>query len=291
VNLAIAKSVPEVRERLSEARVHNTIGLVPTMGALHAAHAALIARARAECGYVVVSIFVNPLQFGPNEDYLRYPRPLDRDLEICERMGADLVFVPEVDELYGNPQRGYVEVEQLSVHLCGASRPGHFRGVATVVAKIFNIVQPDRAYFGEKDYQQLAIIRRMVSDLNFPIDIVPVATMRELDGLAMSSRNAYLSQQERVAAPILFRALEIVRKTIEESGETSAAAAKATALRLLDSEPQLRVEYLEIVDARDIQPVSEINEEVRIAAAVWVGRTRLIDNVRALPSGEKKSEN
>jgi len=250
------------------------------MGALHAAHAALIKQASNENDFVVVSIFVNPLQFGPSEDYLRYPRPLDKDLEICERMGAALAFVPRVEDLYAAPQQAFVEVGRLAEHLCGAFRPGHFRGVATVVAKLFNIVQPDRAYFGEKDYQQLQIIRRMVQDLNFPLEIVPVPTIRDADGLALSSRNAYLAAPERAAAPVLQRALQSVRRVIEDERCADASVAKSYGLRVLEAEPLVRVEYLEIVDA-DMQPVQQIKGEVRIAAAIYVGKTRLIDNVGA----------
>jgi pantoate--beta-alanine ligase len=287
VSIGVAKTVPEVRQRLSQIRAgQRTIGLVPTMGALHAAHAALIQRARAESDFVVVSIFVNPLQFGPNEDYLRYPRPLDKDLIICERMGADLVFVPSVEELYAKAQEVFVDAAHLGNHLCGAFRPGHFRGVTTVVAKLFNIVQPERAYFGEKDYQQLTMIQRMVSDLNFPIEIVPVPTLREPDGLAMSSRNAYLSAEERALAPILLRALQASSSAIEEAWEIRASDAKAPALRLLQSDPRIRLEYLEIVDPAELQPVTEISGEVRIAAAIWIGKTRLIDNLAARPGGQ-----
>src|SRR6185295_7591777 len=213
MNLLMARTVREVRTHLGEARLEKlSIGLVPTMGALHAGHASLIERAHADTDFVAVSIFVNPLQFGPNEDYLRYPRPLDKDLEVCKQHGADLVFVPEVDDIYVSPQRTFVEVERLGDRLCGAFRPGHFRGVTTVVAKLFNIVQPDKAYFGEKDFQQLCIIRRMAQDLNMPVAVVPVPIFREPDGLALSSRNIYLGPQERAAAPVLHRALEASRK-------------------------------------------------------------------------------
>ena len=287
MSIATAKTIPEVRNFLSEIRSQRrTIGLVPTMGALHAAHAALIQRARDECDFVVVSIFVNPLQFGPNEDYLRYPRPLDKDLELCERTGADLVFTPEVDDLYAGTQEVFVDLAKWGDQLCGAFRPGHFRGVVTVVAKLFNIIQPNRAYFGDKDYQQITIIRRMVLDLNFPVEIAAVHTVRESDGLAMSSRNAYLSQEERVVAPLLFRSLKAARQAIEEGGVSDASGAKASALLLLDAEPRIRVEYLEVVDAADLQPVGEINGEVRIVAAIWIGKTRLIDNLGAKPGAK-----
>jgi pantoate--beta-alanine ligase len=281
VSMVTARSVPEVRKHLAGLRSEKSpIGLVPTMGALHAAHGALIEQARRESACVVVSIFVNPLQFGPNEDYLRYPRPLEKDLEICEKSGADLVFVPQVEDLYTTPQEAFVEVSRLGEHLCGAFRPGHFRGVATVVAKLFNIVQPDRAYFGEKDFQQLCILRRMVSDLNFPITIVPVPVVREPDGLALSSRNVYLQANERAVAPGLYRALQSARRLIE-SGERNPTAVKGAARRELESESLIRVEYFEVVDVGELQPVETIAGEVRIAAAIWVGKTRLIDNVGA----------
>src|SRR5438094_4517672 len=198
-------SVKDVRKALETAK---NIGLVPTMGALHAGHEVLIQRARKDSEAAVVSIFVNPLQFGPNEDYTRYPRELPRDLEICERNGADLVFAPSVEEMYPLPELTFVDVTRVSEHLCGAFRPGHFRGVATVVLKLLHIVQPDRAYFGEKDMQQLAVIRRMVQDLMVPVEIIGVPTVREADGLAISSRNQYLNPAERNAAPVLHRALQ-----------------------------------------------------------------------------------
>lgn len=285
MSILTARTVSEVRERVALARSENrTIALVPTMGALHDGHASLMERARSDSGpssLVVVTIFVNPLQFGPNEDYQRYPRPLERDLDVCARKGADLVFIPEVDQIYTSPQRAYVEVTRLGDHLCGAFRPGHFRGVTTVVAKLFNIVQPDRAYFGEKDFQQLCLIRRMVEDLNMPITIVPVPTFREADGLALSSRNSYLAPEERAAAPVLHRALQVARQMIE-SGERDPAVVKKAAAGILASEKLVRPEYFEIVDIREVQPVSEIKGEVRIAGAVWIGKTRLIDNVGAV---------
>src|SRR2546422_4772934 len=272
-------SVREAREALESVRKpDNLIGLVPTMGALHAGHEALIQAAREESGAVVVSIFVNPLQFGPNEDYTKYPRPLSQDLESCERHAVDLVFVPSVEEMYPLPQLTFTEVTRVSEHLCGASRPGHFRGVATVVLKLFNIVQPDRAYFGEKDMQQLAVIRRMVTDLNLAIEIVGVATVREADGLAISSRNQYLSAAERKAAPVLYRALQDAANRIR-SGERDARKIRQAGIAVLGNEPLVRLEYFEIADPDEMQPVSGISGPVRIAAAIWIGSTRLIDNV------------
>jgi len=248
------------------------------MGALHAGHEALIEAARRKCGVVVVSIFVNPLQFGPNEDYQRYPRALVKDLGICRRHGADIVFNPSVDEMYRTPQLTFAEVTRVSEDLCGKFRPGHFRGVATVVLKLFNIVRANRAYFGEKDMQQLAVIRRMVADLNVPIEIIGVPTVREADGLAISSRNEYLNPAERRVAPVLYHALQEAAGRIR-SGERDAAKVRETAMAILRAEPLMRVEYVEIVDPSEIQPLSTISGPVRIAAAVWIGGTRLIDNV------------
>lgn len=283
MSLVVVRTVSEVREHLAPIRYDKRrISLVPTMGALHAGHASLIAEARADSHFVAVSVFVNPLQFGPGEDYLRYPRPLDSDLDVCRRVGADLVFAPDVKDIYVSDQRTFVEVTRLGDHLCGPFRPGHFRGVTTVVAKLFNIVQPDRAYFGEKDYQQLCIIRRMVQDLNLGIEIFPVPIYRDADGLALSSRNAYLNEAERAAAPVLFRALMLARKMIEE-GERKSSVVREAAGSILAAQPLARVEYLQIVDPIEVQPVDEIAAEVRIAGAVWIGKTRLIDNVAAVP--------
>jgi len=277
------RSVAEVREYLARARRSGrTIGLVPTMGALHAGHISLMEKARGQCDVLAVTIFVNPLQFGPNEDYQRYPRNLERDLEACERVGVDVVFAPAFEALYVSEQKIFIEITQLADHLCGPFRPGHFRGVATVVAKLFNVIQPNKAYFGEKDYQQLCVIRKMVEDLNLPIEIVPVATYREPDGLALSSRNVYLEPEGREAAPTLFRALSSARKMIED-GEKDVAVIKESSAWILDAESHIRLEYFEIVDPMNLQPVTEIAGEVRIAGAVWIGKTRLIDNVSAVP--------
>jgi len=280
VNVATARTVSEVRRHIAAARAAKaSVALVPTMGALHAGHASLIERARAESEFVVVSIFVNPLQFGPNEDYLKYPRPLETDLEVCAEKGADLVFAPDVEAMYLSPQLTFVDMTRLGDHLCGAFRPGHFRGVTTVVAKLFNVIQPDRAYFGEKDYQQLAILRRMVADLNFPLTIVPVPIYREADGLALSSRNVYLSTDERKAAPVLHRALQVSRQMVEQDGQRNVGPVKEAALRILAAEKLVRPEYFEIVDVVDLQPISEIRDRARIAGAIWIGKTRLIDNL------------
>jgi len=281
VTSPIVSSVSETREQLERVRrAGKRIGLVPTMGALHAGHVSLIERARTECAFVVVSIFVNPLQFGPSEDYQRYPRPLEKDAELCTKNGVDLIFAPETGDMYAAPQITFVEVTRITDHLCGAFRPGHFRGVATVVLKLFNIVQPEFAYFGEKDYQQLCVIRRMVDDFNLHLTIVPVPTYRESDGLAMSSRNVYLSPAERTAAPALYRALTLARERIA-SGEKDAAIIKTAAMSILAAEPLIRVQYFEIVDPSEVQPVAIVTGPVRIAAAIFIGKTRLIDNVAA----------
>jgi pantoate--beta-alanine ligase len=274
-------SIAEVRQFVAAARRANQpILLVPTMGALHAGHGALMDRARRDSGFVVVSIFVNPTQFDRREDYDAYRINLNADLEFCGARGVDLVFAPSAREMYPESGGTTVEVAGVSGHLCGRFRPGHFRGVATVVAKLFHIVAPDRAYFGEKDAQQLAVIQRMVTDLNFPIAIVPVPTVREPDGLAISSRNSRLTPEQRAAAPVVYCALEQARRSIGE-GQRCAAEVREAAGRILTAEPLARVEYLEIVDARSMTPIEEIVLPVRIAAAVWFGETRLIDNVLA----------
>jgi len=253
------------------------------MGALHAGHETLIKTARAECDVVTVSVFVNPLQFGPSEDYSRYPRTWPQDLTICDRNGVELVFAPPVEEVYPTPQLITVDVGRLAEHLCGKFRPGHFRGVATVVLKLLNITRPARAYFGEKDIQQLVIIRRMVSDLNLPIRIVGVPTVRESDGLALSSRNKYLNAEERRAAPALYRALHDAASRIR-AGEHDVSKIRAGALTLLAQSSLIRVEYIEVVDPDELQPLESIVGPVRIAAAVWIGTTRLIDNISAEPN-------
>jgi pantoate--beta-alanine ligase len=256
-------------------------GLVPTMGALHAGHAELIRRARRECGVVVVSLFVNPLQFDNQDDLARYPRTLDADLAMCRDLGVDIVFAPQAGEVYPQPPECSVDVGRLADHLCGKFRPGHFRGVATIVLKLFQMAQPHRAYFGEKDAQQLAIIKRMTADFNLPIEIVEVVTVREADGLAVSSRNRLLNPEERKAAPSLYRALAEAERRLS-LGERDASLVREAAMNVLSgSSPTvpLKVEYLEIVDAGTLQPVNRVTRPVRIAGAVWVGSTRLIDNV------------
>ena len=274
----LVRSIAETRRLLAEVRrLGKTIGLVPTLGALHAAHGRLIESARRECQWVAVSIFVNPLQFGPHEDYQSYPRDLAHDRAFCKARSVDLIFAPAVREMYPIQQRTFVEVTKVGDHLCGRSRPGHFRGVATVILKLLNIIQPDRAYFGEKDAQQLAVVRRMVSDLNVPVRLVEVPTVRESDGLAISSRNINLNAEQRQAAPVLYQALQAAGHQIEEGIEDSERVRQA-ALTVL-SEQSHRVEYLEVVDPEEIQPVKRISGPVRVAGAIWIGSTRLIDNL------------
>lgn len=277
--MTCARTIAEARHALDEARRGGgVLGFVPTMGALHAGHGALLDRARRECAFVAASIFVNPTQFDRREDFEAYRINLNDDLEFCLRAGAGLVFAPAAEEMYPAPLKTSVEVPALSDHLCGKFRPGHFRGVATVVAKLFHIVMPDRAYFGEKDAQQLAIIRRMVSDLNVPVEIVAVPTVREPDGLAISSRNTRLTPEERAAAPVVCRALRLAARRAAQ-GCGCAAEIREVALAELAREPRARVEYLEVVDAETMGPIEKVLGPARIAAAVWFGATRLIDNV------------
>ncbi len=270
------EAVADLRKWGAQAR--RPLGLVPTMGALHAGHGRLIEEARAQSASVVVSIFVNPTQFNQQEDYARYPRPLAADLEFCAARGVDLVFAPAVEEMYPQPQVAYVEMGRIADHMEGRFRPGHFRGVATVVLKMFQIVQPECAWFGEKDAQQLAVIRRMVADLNVPVGIVGVPTVREPDGLALSSRNRYLNEEERMIAPRIYQALRAAERAIGE-GQSDVEAVKRAASEVLAAEPRIRIEYLEVADDAEMQPVPQIAGPVRVAAAVWLGQTRLIDNI------------
>jgi len=276
----LVESIGRLRQRLTAARRSNaTIGLVPTMGALHAGHVRLIEEARHDCQAVAVSIFVNPLQFDREDDLRRYPRTLDEDRLLCDRFGVDVVFAPSVGEMYPVPPECTIDVGRLADHLCGKYRPGHFRSVATVVMKLFGIVQPDRAYFGEKDAQQLAIIRRFVADLNVPVQIVGVPTVREPDGLALSSRNTQLGPAERQSAIALFRALQTADRQIAGGDTDPEHVKRMAATEIPRDNPSLRLEYLEIVGPESLQPVTVIAGPVRVAGALWVGSTRLIDNV------------
>ena len=280
----LVTSVAETRERVGRARAQGkAIGLVPTMGALHEGHLSLMRRARQECGYVMVTIFVNPTQFPPGEDFDRYPRDLEADLAQCGRVGVDVVLAPPVSEIYPPGDATFVEVTGPLVEcLCGPHRPGHFRGVTTVCARLFAIVQPDRAYFGEKDYQQLQVIRRMVRDLHFPLEIIGMPTVREADGLAMSSRNRYLSPEERQAALVISRALFAARDRFQ-AGERDPEALVAVAREALAAEPRVRPQYLELREAETLAPLTRIAGPVVLAIAALVGDARLIDNIVLTP--------
>lgn len=274
----VIRGVVELRARLLRER-GGSIGLVPTMGALHRGHAKLLETARGENDFVVASIFVNPIQFDRAEDLEKYPRTMEEDLRVCDECGVDLVFAPSAADLYPREQVTFVESPVLSEHLCGAHRPGHFRGVATVVLKLLNIVSPSRAYFGEKDAQQLAIIRRMVLDLNVPVTVVPVETVREADGLALSSRNSHLTVGEREVAPVLSLALRGAMDSIGR-GELRVATLREAALGMLARHREILVEYFEVCDLDTLSPVELVAGPVLIAGAIWLGSTRLIDNLR-----------
>ena len=276
--ITIVKTREEVRAQVKAWRAEGlTVGLVPTMGYLHEGHQSLIARSVAENDRTVVSDFVNPIQFGPTEDLATYPRDIERDAALCESTGANLIFHPEADEMYAPDFCTYVDMDHLTKGLCGKTRPIHFRGVCTVVSKLFHIVQPDRAYFGQKDAQQLAVIRRMVRDLNMPLTIVGCPIIREEDGLAKSSRNTYLSAEERKAALCLSRGLNKGKAAVE-AGETDAEKVKAIITAEIEAEPLSRIDYVEIVDWNNLEPVSSTEGSILAAVAVYIGKTRLIDN-------------
>jgi pantoate--beta-alanine ligase len=276
--MEILHTVSELRQwARSSRRAGQTIGLVPTMGALHAGHASLIRAAHKACGAVAVSIFVNPTQFGPNEDYARYPRSLEADCKLAEAAGAIVVFAPPVEELYPAGATTFVEVEGLSGRLDGASRPGHFRGVATVVAKLMIASEADRSFFGQKDAAQVAVLRRMVADLRLAAEIVVCPIVREADGLALSSRNAYLSAAERAQALTLSRTIRQVEALVA-SGERRASALVEAARQIFAAEPAIRVDYIELVNWATLEPVETAAAGSLFAVAAWVGATRLIDN-------------
>jgi pantoate--beta-alanine ligase len=280
----LTSTIADTRRGVAAARAAGkSIGFVPTMGALHDGHAALIRRARTECGFVVVSIFVNPTQFGANEDFTRYPRTLPDDRVICERERADLVFAPEVGEMYSANARTRVEVRELGDHLCGASRPGHFEGVATVVLKLLNIVQPDRAYFGQKDAQQARIVQQLIRDLDVPTSLVLVPTVREDDGLAMSSRNRYLNPDDRKRATVLIQSLREARNRFA-AGERDAGILRSLMVERIAETPGASLDYAAIVDADSFQPIAQIAGPAVAAVAVKFGATRLIDNIELIPS-------
>jgi pantoate--beta-alanine ligase len=279
MNLQLVSTVAEARDRLALARARGQrVGLVPTMGALHAGHASLMARARAETDYRVVSIFVNPTQFGPQEDLARYPRTPEQDLAVCTRESMDLVFAPQPATIYPPGYRTYLEVAGLQDVWEGASRPGHFRGVATVVAKLFNILQPHVAYFGQKDAQQAVIIRRLVRDLDIPVLIQMCPIVREPDGLALSSRNRYLTPSQRRQATVLFEALEAGRRSVE-AGERDPMVMERRLAELINARPEARLDYIAIVRAEDLTPLVRLSGNVLVALAVRFGDIRLIDNL------------
>jgi pantoate--beta-alanine ligase len=282
--MTICKTAAEMRAHRQRRRAGSRLGFVPTMGALHPGHLSLVRAAREQCDTVAVSVFVNPTQFAPHEDWEQYPRTLARDRELLDQEGVELLFVPSEEEMYPPGASTWVQVDGLSDKLCGRSRPGHFRGVTTVVAKLFHIVQPECAFFGQKDAAQLAIIRRMVRDLHLPVEIVGCPVVREADGLAMSSRNAYLDHEQRQSAPALYRSLMRVEKDFN-AGERNAAPLIAAGRGTLSAQPGVRLDYFEIVDPQTLDPLAEVSQPALVAVAAFVGKTRLIDCL-ALPGSE-----
>ncbi len=283
--LVISEIEPARRAIRDAQRRGKTVGLVPTMGALHEGHLSLIEAARERCAAVAVTIFVNPAQFGPSEDLDAYPRPLETDLAVCERTGADIVFTPMTETMYPGDELTTVHVAGITEHLCGAHRPGHFDGVSTVVLKLFNILPADFAFFGEKDYQQLMVVRRMVQDLNLPIQITACPTVREADGLAMSSRNKYLSPDQRQQAGSLFRALHAAVRRIE-AGERDPTVIVQDIRKEIAAAGPVTIDYVDVIDAVTLNPLTVIRGTVRICLAVRIGPCRLIDNVGVDASGE-----
>jgi len=277
--MKICTTINEVRAASRAAQQsQKSLGLVPTMGALHEGHLSLVRAAKARCDSVVSTIFVNPTQFGPSEDFAKYPRMFEQDCEALEKEGVDLLFAPSVEEMYPAGATTFVTVEGLSERLCGKSRPGHFRGVTTIVSKLFNIVEPDAAFFGQKDAAQIAIIRRMVRDLNIPVEIVPCPIVREPDGLAMSSRNAYLDLQQRRVALVLHRSLMQVEELFR-NGEDVSGKLIDEGKQIFQQEPSVRLDYFEIVDPNTLKPVPQVQKPALVAVAAFLGSTRLIDNV------------
>ena len=274
--MQVIKTIAEIRALRQ--KLSGTVGFVPTMGYLHEGHLALVKQAKRENSTVIVSIYVNPTQFGPREDFGAYPRDLNRDLELLRKGGTDIVFVPSDEEMYPPEFSSWVDVEKVTERLEGASRPGHFRGVATVVAKLFNIVQPSRAYFGQKDAQQVVVIKRMVADLNIGVEVVVVPTVRESDGLAMSSRNVYLNPQERQAATILFQALTLARQ-LRKGGEKDAEKTRRQMKTLIQKEPLAQIDYVSIADAETLEELNLLDRPAVASLAVRIGKTRLIDNL------------
>jgi pantoate--beta-alanine ligase len=281
--MRVVETAEEMRALCRQAKARGQrLGLVPTMGALHGGHLSLVEAARKRSDVVAVSIFVNPTQFGPQEDYTRYPRSLESDCGLLEKEGVQLVFAPEAGEMYSEDSATWVVVEGLSDRLCGRSRPGHFRGVATVVAKLFHIVEPDVAFFGQKDAAQVAVIRRMVRDLDLALSIEVCPIVREPDGLALSSRNAYLRPEERTSAPVLYRSLARARSLFRKGERDSLELVRAARQEFL-SEPKVRLDYLEVVDPDSLEPMARITKTALVAVAAYLGSTRLIDNILLEP--------
>ncbi|HUU23652.1 MAG TPA: pantoate--beta-alanine ligase [Phycisphaerae bacterium] len=286
--MKVAETIQDVRRAVAAARgAAATIGLVPTMGALHEGHLRLIDAARSQCDFVVVSIFVNPLQFGPGEDLEAYPRPIEADLAACEARGVDVVFLPSAEVMYGRECLTKVTVEKLSGTLCGRSRPGHFAGVCTVVAKLFHIAMPDKAYFGAKDRQQAVILRRMAEDLDFPLEVVICPTVREADGLAMSSRNRYLTADERRQATALYGSLQLAERMIRQEHPPAEQVLQAIRSHLAEEARDATIDYVQIVDPLALSDVERTDRSVLIALAVKLGRARLIDNILVEQPEEK----
>ncbi len=274
-----AKTVKKANDAVKMAKKKNkSVGLVPTMGALHRGHLSLLKKAKKENDYLVASLFINPLQFGPKEDFKKYPRSFKKDKDLFKKTGVNLLFHPQADRIYSRNFSTFVEETKLSKVLCGLSRPGHFRGVCTVVAKLFNLICPDSAYFGQKDYQQALIIKKMVKDLNFPVKIKITPTIREKDGLALSSRNAYLSQKERQESRSLFQALSLARKMIKK-GENNPEKIRAKVKKIIKANPTASVDYVEVRDAGNLKKIPEIKGVVFVGVAACFGKTRLIDNI------------
>jgi len=276
--MQICATIPEARAARAARASRQRLGLVPTMGALHEGHLSLVRAAKAQCSAVAVSIFVNPTQFGPAEDLAKYPRRFERDCALLEKENVDIVFAPSVEEMYAQGERTWVTVEGLSDRLDGRSRPGHFRGVTTVVTKLFHVIEPDVAFFGQKDAAQVAVIRRLVRDLNFPVEIAVCPIVREADGLAMSSRNAYLNPEDRQRGLVLQRSLREVANQFH-AGETRAPRLIAAAREIIAQEPQVRLDYFEIVDPDTLEPIEQASQPALVAVAAYVGTTRLIDNL------------
>jgi len=286
--MIIAETILHTRDLIKQARrPGKTIGLVPTMGALHEGHFSLIRRCVMECDFSVVSIFINPTQFGPTEDLAKYPRTFEADTCSCRDLGVDMIFAPPTDQMYASQNLSWVNVEKLTDNLCGSNRPTHFRGVCTVVAKLFNIIQPDIAYFGQKDAQQLAVIRRLVRDLNFSVEIRPCPTVRDPQGLALSSRNDYLTPDQKQNALCLSQALDRARELIA-SGTTDSPTIINAMQSIILGQPQTRIDYISIVDSDLLQPLAKIDRPALIALAVHIGPARLIDNILVEPPAQKQ---